>query len=171
MQYLLPCECGQKLPVDASQAGLRIRCTCGAQPQVPTLRGLATLERVTAPTGGRRPSSWGPRQAVAFLGLSIFTVAAAAAVALWFTFPKFPEFKYNQADRQAIERYVNGLTVQESLELFDTMRQGMPQVPELPRIADYQAKATVHRRYLLAMAITAGVGVLLMLGSLAIRRT
>ena len=170
MQYLLPCQCGQKLPVDASQAGLRIRCVCGAQPQVPTLRGLATLERAIASSAGPRARSWGPRQAVAFLGLSIFTVAAAAAVVLWFTFPKFPDFQYDQVDRQAIEQFVNGLSVQESLELFESMRQGMPQGGELPPIAEYQAKATVHRRYLLAMAITAGVGGLLLLGSLVMER-
>ena len=164
--YLLTCQCGQKLPVDASQAGLRIRCACGAEPQVPTLRGLAALERATASLTGPRPSAWGPRQAVAFLGLSLLTLAVAAAATLWFTSPKFPEFHYDQRDRQDIEQSVNGLSIQESLELFASMRQDMPPGGELPSIAEYQAKATVHRRCMVATIVVAGIGGLLLLGAL-----
>ena len=173
MQYLLPCQCGQKLPVDASQAGLRVRCACGAEPQVPTLRGLAALERATATSSAATaPGSLGAATSGRLSGpVDLSRSPRPPRSSLWLTFPKFPDFQFDPMDRQAIEQYVNGLSVQESLELFEYDAAGHAQrVGELPPIAEYQAKATVHRRYLLAMAITAGVGALLLLGSLVMER-
>jgi hypothetical protein len=134
---------------------------------VPTLRGLAALERsAAAPTTGPRAMEWGPRQATGFLGLSIFVLALAAAAALWFTFPRFPELQFGPLDRQAIEEYVNSLPLKDTFEYFDKLRGEMPPTGELQPIADHQQKAAAHRAYLLATAVAAAVGVLLVLGSL-----
>ena len=165
MHYLLPCQCGQKLPVDTSQAGLPVRCACGAELQVPTLRGLAALERATETSLGKPAGEWGPRQAAAFLGLSILAIALAVATALWLTFPKFPEFHFGPLDRQAIEDQINSLKPQDSFEYFEKLRQEFPPEGELQPIADYQQKATAHRRYLLGAAAAAALGVLVILGS------
>ncbi len=43
MEYLLSCECGHDHVVSKSQAGQDIKCSCGKNLLVPTLRGLVKL--------------------------------------------------------------------------------------------------------------------------------
>lgn len=48
-QYYLPCDCGAKTPVNRSQAGMSITCSgCQKSLEVPTIRGLQSLEPVQA---------------------------------------------------------------------------------------------------------------------------
>lgn len=85
--YLLPCKCGRRLPVTAAQAGDQLECECGERLEVPTLRHLASLERVEeAPPA--REKSWGLRQALVFLGMAIVLLAAAGLVALQIAKPQ-----------------------------------------------------------------------------------
>ena len=80
-KFLLPCACGQRLEVDASQSGLTVPCLCGESLVVPTLRGLQKLER----TGGemeKRRFAWGAREGTIVIGILI--TAAGLALALWF---------------------------------------------------------------------------------------
>jgi hypothetical protein len=85
--FLLPCECGQKLEVTAAQAGQRLTCACGRAIDVPTLRGLQSLERtVSAAMPAQR--RWGARQGLLFLGAAIAGASLIAAGWLQFTRPK-----------------------------------------------------------------------------------
>jgi len=46
-QFLLPCACGAKIPVNRSQAGMALPCPqCGISVDVPTIRKLAQLAAV-----------------------------------------------------------------------------------------------------------------------------
>src|SRR5689334_780477 len=45
--FVVPCSCGEKFRVRASQAGEQLTCKCGATVSVPTIRGLRQLETVT----------------------------------------------------------------------------------------------------------------------------
>ncbi|MCA9269712.1 MAG: hypothetical protein KDA41_14630 [Planctomycetales bacterium] len=40
MQYAVPCQCGHRVEVSATQAGATVKCTCGASLDVPTLSQL-----------------------------------------------------------------------------------------------------------------------------------
>jgi hypothetical protein len=86
MKYLLPCEqCGEKQPIDASQAGEQLICTCGARLEVPSLRVIRGLETV-GDTAAARRSGWNPLRGMLFaLGLLIAAVslgfAGVAAIA------------------------------------------------------------------------------------------
>lgn len=84
--FLLPCSCGQKLEVTAAQAGQRLTCACGREVDVPTLRGLQSLER-TGDVERPAPRRWGARQGMLFLGTAIVAVAIVAAVGLEFFRP------------------------------------------------------------------------------------
>jgi hypothetical protein len=84
-KYLLPCNCGQNLEVDAGQAGLQVTCACGAKLDVPTMRGLSQLrpaEPAAPDTAAAAPAAWGPGQGLMFLGgvLGICGVIALAIV-------------------------------------------------------------------------------------------
>jgi len=59
-----------------------VRCVCGIQLEVPTLRGLRELERAVAPPATRR--AWGDRQRVVFVlaVLSLLAVAVAGYLAI-----------------------------------------------------------------------------------------
>jgi hypothetical protein len=59
------------------QAGQTVRCQCGAVLEVPTLRGLADLERIES-SGPRADRAWGNRHRVVFA----FLVGAIASFAL-----------------------------------------------------------------------------------------
>jgi len=85
--FLLPCECGHKLEVTAAQAGQRLTCACGRGIDVPTLRGLQSLERTGGDTAPA-PRRWGARQGLLFLGTAIALVSLIAAVGLELTRPK-----------------------------------------------------------------------------------
>jgi hypothetical protein len=88
--YLLPCSCGRAVPVSVSMAGESVRCECGTELEVPTLRGLRQLTPEPA-SAGRRARSWNDRQRVTF----VFVVAGLAAAALAgyqaYSLPALPE--------------------------------------------------------------------------------
>jgi hypothetical protein len=79
-KYLLPCLCGQKLRVNATQAGETVQCTCGASLTVPSLRELPNLELAPSTTANRksRKRPWSKRQGWILLGA--FLVAAAVGL-------------------------------------------------------------------------------------------
>jgi hypothetical protein len=72
IQYLMPCDCGAKTPVNRSQAGMTLPCSgCGKSLDVPTIRNMASLAVETAPS----PKAKSGRPSIA-LGL----LAAAALI-------------------------------------------------------------------------------------------
>lgn len=126
--YLLPCSCGEKIAVDSSQAGLNVLCSCGTKLAVPTMRGLSALERIeAAPKGSaaQRPSAWGPRQGLIFLGATILTFAALAAGFFWWATPSAPSLYagYQEYNREFIDQK----TPEELLEVWHECRTGIEQ--------------------------------------------
>jgi hypothetical protein len=88
MSYLLPCPvCGNKLTVVAGQAGQLVQCTCGADVEVPTIRGLRELDQVIGEA--ESSSRWTSRHSVAFLGLLITAGALAFSLYLHLRAPVF----------------------------------------------------------------------------------
>ena len=74
MKYLLPCEhCGEKTPIEASQAGREIVCKCGAALQVPSFRAVRELEPFDEPQAPRR-RTWNPVRGALFAAGLIIVV-------------------------------------------------------------------------------------------------
>jgi len=87
--YLLPCECGRRIPVEATQSGQEVNCPCGRQLEVPTMLKLSTLERAKRTERSRPPSaSWGTRQGVFLLGLIITLAGSGFAAYVYLQRPK-----------------------------------------------------------------------------------
>jgi hypothetical protein len=69
-KYLLPCECGQSIAIDSSQAGQQVSCACGKSQEAPTLRAMRNLPSVgefrheTKPRP--EPAPWSPLQGALF---------------------------------------------------------------------------------------------------------
>lgn len=87
-EYLLPCSCGEQTVVSTAQAGETIRCACGAELQVPTMRGLRELEpleRSSATSG--RAVTWDDQHRVAFLLALGALTCLGVAIYLWASLP------------------------------------------------------------------------------------
>ncbi|HWB12609.1 MAG TPA: hypothetical protein VG826_25510 [Pirellulales bacterium] len=108
--YLLPCQCGKKTEVDSSQSGLSVNCACGAQLAVPTMRGLAALERVDAApreVASEPGPTWGAGQGLAFLGSTVVIAAALVAFGVWFKMMPEPltlADNYSEINRAMIDQ-------------------------------------------------------------------
>jgi hypothetical protein len=64
--YLLPCSCGQSIPVGRAQAGQQVTCACGKELTVPTLRGLRELQPAPPEKARSSPRAWTPLHGVLF---------------------------------------------------------------------------------------------------------
>ena len=75
-QFLLPCACGAKIPVNKSQAGMTLPCPqCGQAMDVPTIRKLAEFapaDSATKVVKNARAWNWlGPIAAISFVAALI----------------------------------------------------------------------------------------------------
>jgi hypothetical protein len=165
-KYLLPCECGQNVEVDAGQAGLAVTCACGKTLEVPTMRGLSALpvaeSRVEA-DGAPARAAWGPGQGLMFLG----TIAAISGViALGVVFQTRPKWTV-QAEH--ITAHVDQLTPAQLLERWHDLRKGLSAADD-PVRQRYEADWSTYRRRLTMSAIPLGLGILMLAGGFALSR-
>jgi len=112
-QYLLSCTCGQTTIVTASQAGETLRCNCGQDLEVPTMRGLRGLEQVEQ--GADERPLWTAQQGMIFLGLVIMLAGLAFSAYLYWNVPVMDE----SLARLEIER----LTPAESFRSWRELRR------------------------------------------------
>jgi hypothetical protein len=136
--YLLPCSCGKKIEVDGGQAGLTAHCSCGTEVPVPTMRGLATLERVEPRALPSEPSgsNWGTRQGIIFLGLVITFAASIGGAITWYTTPKEkPELvdDFREIDRGLVDQ----LTLEELWESWHIYQMPLDERGEEPHMAAF----------------------------------
>ena len=169
--YLLPCTCGKKIEVDASQSGLNVRCECGAEVTVPTLRGLKELERASAPPADRRAeppvSTWGARQALMFLGTLILLGAAAPAALQVFTYPKPPQLvpNFEELNREDIDQ----ATLMQTFELWKGLRKDFSAEGEIPEMHAYLVMAENARKRLIFLSVVGGIGLAMAIAGLAMK--
>jgi hypothetical protein len=97
-KYLVPCSCGQSVPVAVNQAGSKVLCSCGSEVGVPPLRKLREFPRDTTVTVTQR-SAWTPRHAIASAGAIIALGMAAWGVWQWATEPIVPDFEQHYEDQ------------------------------------------------------------------------
>jgi hypothetical protein len=127
MKYLLPCPaCNSCLPVETGQAGQTIHCSCGYSFEVPSIRGLRTLE----PLAEERPAaaSWTKRKGLLFVGATMSVgslIAAAAVLALRPTVNDDGGLKIN-VNEEAIRSEVAALPPLESIQRFQMADAALP---------------------------------------------
>jgi hypothetical protein len=162
-KYLVPCSCGKSVAVDASQAGLQVRCACGNELEVPTMRGLRQLKTADVqPAGSQdRGSTWGPRQGLMFLGACIAVIGAIAAA---FVYNLRPQMDL-QLDRAAVQADNQAMTLEQSWTEWERLRLGLNEYT-FTDSREFQTALNAHRLRL-GLAIGAiVVGVLLAVSGL-----
>lgn len=67
--YYLPCACGVRSIVDASQCGRKLTCQCGQVLEVPPLRGLRQLAKADLRQVKPSGRAWNPARGLALVAL------------------------------------------------------------------------------------------------------
>ena len=152
-KYLLPCTCGERLPVDAAQAGQQVRCPCGAELEVPTLLQLKQLVAVAPLVGARRrPIAWGPRQAVMLLGAILAVLGISWAAWCLAARPRF---------------VANRLAPWDALNLWERLKAGIDTPPAA--VEDWMENVRQYGNLRAGAGwVVAVIGALMLIGALAI---
>jgi len=144
MKYLLPCSaCGKSIPVEVSQAGHRIHCTCGQALDVPTMRAIRQLpaERSDKPPLRReRTSSWSLLQRLLFVcGLTIATAGLVTAGFFLFARTRVDtsETAWDNIDQS--HRAIESLNISDAWDLWMEVRD--------ETIGPYNPPGFIIRRY------------------------
>ncbi|NLY02209.1 MAG: hypothetical protein GXY83_39495 [Rhodopirellula sp.] len=162
-RYLLPCSCGREITVETGQAGQTIRCSCGAEQEVPTLMRMSSLRRAeqaaTAPPSRR----WGLRQRLLLVGALIALPALALAAYLFWRLPTREQVVPTQAP-------LDELTVGQTWQIWQDLRTGIERRP-FPAEAFYERLAQTNRQWL-AVALSVFVaGLLIMVSSVFVPKS
>lgn len=134
--YLLPCTCGQKTAVSTAQAGQTIRCACGADVHVPTMRELRALEQADKVTGSRPKTGvrrWEDRHRAAYLLVVGSLVCLGLAGYLWGTLPPRPAQPQPQDIADAVEESSPSVAFQLYLQMQHGLWEQVPRPEEKTR--------------------------------------
>jgi hypothetical protein len=109
-RHLLTCTCGRQIPVELSQAGEELRCTCGAAVSVPTFRQLRELPLAPVePVKQLATHAWGARRGTIAASLIFATLLLlGAGVSRYFepVLPRFNPAAWNQSVSGEIDKMV-----------------------------------------------------------------
>ncbi len=164
VQYLLPCQCGRKIPVDTTKAGRTLKCECGAQLEVPTLGGMKKLEPAAQSKHAPSAATWGPRQRVLLAGILICVTGLGIAGCFRYYRPPPPP---HELRIERIPQYVQSLTLMQTMELWAALERGLPEGLGIEDQMFRKARQAYIRRTGVALFI-AVAGVLVMIVSLFI---
>lgn len=155
-KHLLPCSCGNQIPVDLPQAGSRVRCTCGAELEVPTLLGLKRLTRADhdATTDAKTKPVWGTRQRLVFFGAILTVVGISGACWFFYTRPRIVD--------------VADYPPWPALQLWESLKMGVD-LPPSPVEKAMFALLKQHHQWTIAGLVLAAVGALIACASLLVR--
>jgi len=146
-KYLLPCSCGQKIPVEKAQAGQTIRCLCGMTLDIPGMQALSRLEEAET-TPPQFASPWGARQRILLIG-SVLTIIAFGFLSYFYVLYR-PE-RFDATKYCAMEAWT----------LWISLRAGIDQPPNQFDMAFMRA-LYVRKLYLGASVVFLGLALLVL---------
>jgi hypothetical protein len=173
-QYFLPCSCGERVRVEAAQAGGRVACACGKELVVPTLRGLKALEPAPLDQVAARRAAgrqWSRLQGGMFsLGLLVTVIALGiVGFTLWqYLMIQASPFAVDRTTEflQFDSRAVDSLGPLETWEEFTHLRDaGLGETVDPPWV-QVQRLMGEKKSLIIGAAIAAAVGLAATIGSL-----
>jgi ribosomal protein S27E len=156
-QYRLPCtkdDCGGSTIVDVSQAGLTVPCAkCGTSLEVPTIRGLAQLERVVTEDPEQAQRKWGVPQSLMTIGAVMLVGFLALAFWLLAMSPPPPGGGEYEAPKT--------LTVESSFgeiyQAWNEVQRGLRYIDNF-EIREYRRRMEARTYWGIAALVIAGLG-------------
>lgn len=175
-KYLLPCACGQNVPVDIGQAGREVVCTCGATMEVPPLRKLRHLPAAVA-AAERPTSTWNSRSGTVTALLVLASLPAAWAIWSRLSEPTIEPFDA-AVRRQVVDEGLDKLTPFAAWELWVARYRPLAESgfavlehPHTAQIEQFVTKQRFLQKVLLAVAgILAGTAAVAALWPNAVQR-
>ncbi|MBW3596492.1 MAG: hypothetical protein KY475_04360 [Planctomycetes bacterium] len=173
MQYLLPCECGRRVPVATSQAGETVVCECGRSLTAPKLRELRQLEpHAVKETAPRRPV-WSFRQGVMFVaGIVVLLISIVTLVITGMQrsslYTEKPEFHPEFIEQQLAQ--IDRNSPVENLELWrhEILEHGLTRPGDPGYLLHRRAKRALTIR-LIVFGVIAAAGAGLIAGAFLVR--
>jgi hypothetical protein len=163
--YLLPCNCGRKIPVQPRQAGETVACTCGASLEVPSLLRLRTLEQAeVAAEPQRPPTAWNAGHSIIFIGAVVIVASIVIGILLYVYGPTDP---YANLTPEQMRQAAQALTPLGSWRLWLLLERGGLEQRKRGMEIVYAELQTQHRIYWALLAILFGIGAALAAGGLA----
>jgi len=171
--YLLPCPCGNKVPVDGGQAGAKISCTCGKQLTVPTFRALKELEMeaqaVASAAVAREAPAWSTGRGMLFsFGLLVSVIATLLicynGYLCWVTWDGGEPLR--QSHLEEMRHSVEHLTAVEAVLEFQKMAKAGLSVDGVPPWSDISEIRDISFRWLIGALVALAVGLVSTFGSL-----
>lgn len=165
VEYLLPCECGNRVRVSRSQAGQMVPCPCGRTLLVPTLIELRSLESVESENESipaKKP--WGSRQRVLFVGLVVIAISTGFLAYFYYARPLPPP---KSLDLAVIQRGIGKLSLLDTYRVWESLQEGPSQ--KSPADRDYEELYGAYQRRMAITGVFLGFGLLTFLGGFRIR--
>jgi hypothetical protein len=160
-KYLLPCVCGEQIPIEPREAGETVACRCGASLQAPTLREICALE--PAPEDLSPPPAvapWGWRQGLRLLGTVVLLSALGWAVWL---FLNPPASRFDVFDPEMIRREANKMPPTVTWDNWEKAKEGLDRRVDQKYARDMEA----HHGLFVLPGLLAVIGVGLILSTLS----
>lgn len=162
-KYLLPCACGNQIPIEPTDAGLTVACTCGAKVKVPSTRSIFALPRLSgeaADHASRSSTGWGLRNQLLTAGLVCLLLGGIWTGYLVYTKPVNPVEEMAEIDIQRMP--VNLLVA-----VWGSFQDGFEPI-DTQRVADYMVERDDNLRLTrVSSAVIAGGVALLAFALLA----
>lgn len=152
-RFWLPCSCGKRFAIDASQAGESIACSCGRSIEVPPLRRLVHLEKLPEDGGEPIAKIWGWRQRLMLLGGAILIVAAIAVVCVLATWPRPP---WSRVDWQTVHKEVAAMSPWKAHQLWVSLLRPLDTQITPEQAAEFE-RAVQRQQGLMVLAGLLGV--------------
>ncbi len=166
MNYLLPCTCGQKIPIEPRRAGETVQCPCGLTQQAPTLREIRQLPRAVdeSPPAARREVAWGARQRLLMAGTIVVVIAVVLALLIAQLRPSAP---YSVAKPELMAAKVRASSLVDSVRFYHRYLEPGLERGISPEEQDYARKREQFQIGMVVLGVLGAFGLALMLLGIA----
>ncbi len=147
--HLLACACGAAHVVKVQQAGERIRCECGQQLDIPSMRVIRNLPSAAGkgpPPAGRRPPNWTIGRGIVFAtGTAVAPISFAAIGRFTWSLSQLNTDRPSLADLN-YRRDLVDLSPSETWDAWTELFRGQPLGARLiPTHVQHQAMVRTYR--------------------------
>jgi hypothetical protein len=157
-KYLLPCECGQSVPIGISEAGKEVSCVCGRKLPVPTLRAIRQLQPAQTSIS-TTPPSWNPAKGFIFaVGALLLIGGLIVAVHSYFVYSNVVKYKPSSADLDYSLEIIEQMTATDLWDAWHFVKQHGLEAPRSSDFAMAQDMANAKLRQAYIGSIVALVG-------------
>ena len=162
-KYLLPCPCGEKIPIEVGQSGQTISCRCGRQLDAPTMLEIRRLEQVPTDAPVVPSRTWGIHQALALIGGLIVLVAVCLLGGLYVTRPLPPQ----APDEQRVAKVIGELSLLDSMREWANLPRDLRDTPQYA-VKAYNDRLAARYRWMGVVAVIGVAGILCAAASLLV---